>query len=213
MPPQEVKKAVIVIMVRAATWFSRQVERRRRRRCVTSANHGGAGGAGTEWDAESWFGRGGGGAPNTKLGSPTGSGGYGAAAAAAAGGAPSGSRGLIVITLHAWPVTPPCGQCRQRDGGREPHDQRADLPLNITGGTPTRVAVSTAASHGAATASGTSITCTPTSNYNGIGQLPIYRHQHRWDIDCRDGHRSPCSPPAIASPMMIRAIASGLHLP
>jgi hypothetical protein len=41
------------------------------------------------------------------------------------------------------------------------------ITLNITGGTATSVAVSTQASHGVATASGTSITYTPTSGYTG----------------------------------------------
>ena len=41
------------------------------------------------------------------------------------------------------------------------------IPLNITGGAPTSVAVSTAASHGTATASGTSITYTPNAAYSG----------------------------------------------
>ena len=41
------------------------------------------------------------------------------------------------------------------------------VALNITGGAPTSVAVSTAASHGTATASGTSITYTPNASYSG----------------------------------------------
>ena len=41
------------------------------------------------------------------------------------------------------------------------------IPLNITGGTPTSVAVSTRASHGTATASGTSIAYTPPVGYSG----------------------------------------------
>ena len=41
------------------------------------------------------------------------------------------------------------------------------ITLNITGGAPTSVAVSTAASHGTATASGTSITYTPNAAYSG----------------------------------------------
>jgi len=41
------------------------------------------------------------------------------------------------------------------------------VPLNITGGTPTSVAVSTAASHGSAVASGASISYTPNTNYGG----------------------------------------------
>jgi large repetitive protein len=41
------------------------------------------------------------------------------------------------------------------------------IPLNITGGAATSVAVSTQAAHGTATASGTSITYTPTSGYTG----------------------------------------------
>jgi YD repeat-containing protein len=41
------------------------------------------------------------------------------------------------------------------------------IPLNITGGTPTSVAVSTQASHGTATASGTTISYTPTTNFFG----------------------------------------------
>jgi uncharacterized repeat protein (TIGR02543 family) len=41
------------------------------------------------------------------------------------------------------------------------------ITLNITGGTPTSVAVASGASHGTATASGTSITYTPTASYTG----------------------------------------------
>ncbi len=41
------------------------------------------------------------------------------------------------------------------------------VTLNITGGTPTSVAVATGASHGTATASGTSINYTPASGYSG----------------------------------------------
>ncbi|MBB3609589.1 putative Ig domain-containing protein [Rhizobium sp. BK602] len=41
------------------------------------------------------------------------------------------------------------------------------ITLNITGGTPTSVAVGTQASHGTATASGLSITYTPTAGYSG----------------------------------------------
>ena len=41
------------------------------------------------------------------------------------------------------------------------------ITLNITGGTPTSVAVASGASHGTATASGTSITYTPTNGYSG----------------------------------------------
>ena len=41
------------------------------------------------------------------------------------------------------------------------------ITLNITGGTATSVAVASAASHGTATASGTSITYTPTAGYSG----------------------------------------------
>ncbi|WP_221411043.1 putative Ig domain-containing protein, partial [Aeromonas hydrophila] len=41
------------------------------------------------------------------------------------------------------------------------------ITLNITGGAASSVAVATAASHGAATASGTSITYTPTAGYSG----------------------------------------------
>jgi uncharacterized protein YhjY with autotransporter beta-barrel domain len=41
------------------------------------------------------------------------------------------------------------------------------ITLNITGGAPTSVAIGTAASHGTATASGTSITYTPTAGYAG----------------------------------------------
>ena len=41
------------------------------------------------------------------------------------------------------------------------------ITLNITGGTPTSVAVASGASHGTATASGTSITYTPTADYSG----------------------------------------------
>ncbi|HEV2364398.1 MAG TPA: Ig-like domain-containing protein [Caulobacteraceae bacterium] len=41
------------------------------------------------------------------------------------------------------------------------------VTLNVTNGTPTSVAVSTQASHGTATASGTAITYTPTSGYTG----------------------------------------------
>jgi hypothetical protein len=41
------------------------------------------------------------------------------------------------------------------------------VTLNLTGGTATKVAVSTGASHGAATASGTSITYTPNAGYSG----------------------------------------------
>ena len=42
-----------------------------------------------------------------------------------------------------------------------------NIPLNITGGTPTSVAVSTQASHGAATANGITIAYTPASGYSG----------------------------------------------
>ncbi len=41
------------------------------------------------------------------------------------------------------------------------------ITLNITGGTPASVAVASGASHGTATASGTSITYTPTASYTG----------------------------------------------
>ncbi|WP_205910685.1 Ig domain-containing protein [Rhizobium sp. P44RR-XXIV] len=41
------------------------------------------------------------------------------------------------------------------------------ITLNITGGTPLSVAIATAAAHGTATASGTSITYTPTAGYAG----------------------------------------------
>ncbi|MBN2438069.1 MAG: hypothetical protein JXL20_05645 [Deltaproteobacteria bacterium] len=41
------------------------------------------------------------------------------------------------------------------------------IALNITGGTPTSVAVASPASHGTATAGGTSITYTPTAGYSG----------------------------------------------
>ncbi|MDE2585304.1 MAG: autotransporter domain-containing protein, partial [Betaproteobacteria bacterium] len=41
------------------------------------------------------------------------------------------------------------------------------IPLNITGGTPSSVAVGTAPAHGTATVSGTSITYTPTTGYSG----------------------------------------------
>ncbi|WP_267555774.1 Ig-like domain-containing protein, partial [Rhizobium rhizogenes] len=41
------------------------------------------------------------------------------------------------------------------------------ITLNITGGAPLSVAIATAASHGTATASGTSITYTPTAGYAG----------------------------------------------
>jgi hypothetical protein len=42
-----------------------------------------------------------------------------------------------------------------------------NIPLNITGGAATSVAVSTQATHGTATASGTSITYSPTNGYSG----------------------------------------------
>jgi hypothetical protein len=42
-----------------------------------------------------------------------------------------------------------------------------NIPLNITGGAPTSVAVSTQASHGTATASGITISYTPSSDYIG----------------------------------------------
>lgn len=41
------------------------------------------------------------------------------------------------------------------------------IPLDITGGTPTAVAVDSAASHGTATANGTTITYTPAAGYSG----------------------------------------------
>lgn len=42
-----------------------------------------------------------------------------------------------------------------------------NVPLNITGGTPTNVSVTAQPSHGSAAASGTSITYTPTAGYSG----------------------------------------------
>ncbi len=47
------------------------------------------------------------------------------------------------------------------------HGSSSPITLNITGGAATSVAVSTAASHGTATASGTTITYTPTASYSG----------------------------------------------
>ncbi|WP_395449463.1 putative Ig domain-containing protein [Aminobacter sp. UC22_36] len=46
------------------------------------------------------------------------------------------------------------------------------ITLNIAGGVPTSVAVATAASHGSATASGTTITYTPTAGYSGPDSFP-----------------------------------------
>ncbi len=59
-----------------------------------------------------------------------------------------------------------------------PYSSTANVvSTSFSGGTPTSVAVASPASHGTATASGTTITYTPTAGYTGTGFVHLHRHQ------------------------------------
>lgn len=75
----------------------------------------------------------------------------------------SGARSYT-LTVNAAPVAPVTGAVSATVAYNSASNP---ITLNITGGTPTSVSVSTAATHGTATASGTSITYTPTAGYYG----------------------------------------------
>jgi carbon monoxide dehydrogenase subunit G len=71
----------------------------------------------------------------------------------------AGNRTQVVVGVQ--PVTASVSAIVAQNSSANP------ITLSLSGGTPTSVAVSTAAGHGTATASGTSITYTPTSGYTG----------------------------------------------
>ena len=91
---------------------------------------------------------------------------------------PAGSAGTVNVTVTTAAGTSATGAANQFTYVAAPvanassatvaHGSSSNpITLNITGGAPTSVAVSTAASHGTATASGTSITYTPNAAYSG----------------------------------------------
>lgn len=73
----------------------------------------------------------------------------------------TGSRAFSLVVTEAAPVANPVSATVAYGSNANP------ITLNITGGTPTSVAVATAPAHGTAIASGTSITYTPTVGYGG----------------------------------------------
>ena len=91
---------------------------------------------------------------------------------------PAGSAGTVNVTVTTTGGTSATGAANQFTYVAAPvanassatvaHGSSSNpITLNITGGAPTSVAVSTAASHGTANASGTSITYTPSAAYSG----------------------------------------------
>ena len=73
----------------------------------------------------------------------------------------SAPRGYSLTIINIPPVANPVSATVAYNSSANP------ITLNITGGTATSVAISTAAAHGTATASGTSITYTPTAGFHG----------------------------------------------
>ena len=82
----------------------------------------------------------------------------------ATGTGPFGGARSYTLTVNAAPVAPVAGAVSATVAYNSASNP---ITLNITGGTPTSVSVGTAATHGTATASGTSITYTPTAGYYG----------------------------------------------
>ena len=76
----------------------------------------------------------------------------------------SGSSAPATVTITVNPQAPIAGAVTTSVGYNSTNNP---ITLNITGGTPTSVAVSAAPGHGSATATGTSITYTPNSGYSG----------------------------------------------
>ncbi|WP_179783920.1 IPT/TIG domain-containing protein [Rhizobium sp. AN5] len=72
---------------------------------------------------------------------------------------------MIVCAGPAAALNPPVANAASATVVADTSDN--PVTLNITGGTPTTVGIGTQASHGTATASGTSITYTPTAGYTG----------------------------------------------
>jgi hypothetical protein len=78
------------------------------------------------------------------------------------GNAANDSTVAVTITIAAVPPTPQPSSATVAAGSTN-----NAIPLTITGGTATSLAISTQAGHGTATVSGTSITYTPTGGYSG----------------------------------------------
>src|SRR4029077_13576272 len=79
------------------------------------------------------------------------------------GGGGSGAQGVIVVTYTPVSTAPIAGNANAVVAENSANNP---IALNIAG-TPASVAVSSAAGHGTATASGTTITYTPSANYVG----------------------------------------------